>query len=160
VRQAWSAIDHSSWRGQLKAGPTLALVTALRRAHDAAGTPVYWPTPQEAQEELRRAKKRRGGTRDGRSHRREDGGDGRSGGHGGGNGHGGGGDSHHRRGGGNSGGGGSASGGGDSRHRAHFGRGHHARISGEVTAVADAASGEVVGDDGTVLGVATLTVQP
>ena len=37
---------------------------------------------------------------------------------------GGGGDSHHRRGGGNSGGGGSASGGGDSRHRAHFGRGH------------------------------------
>ena len=36
-----------------------------------------------------------------------------------------------------------------------------ARISGEVTAVADAASGEVVGDDGTVLGVAALiTVQP
>ena len=36
-----------------------------------------------------------------------------------------------------------------------------ARISGEVTAVADAVSGEVVGDDGTVLGVDTLiTVQP
>ena len=35
-----------------------------------------------------------------------------------------------------------------------------ARISGEVTAVADAASGEVAGDDETVLGVATLTVQP
>ena len=64
VRQAWSAIDHSSWRGQLKAGPTLALVTALRRAHDAADAPVFWPTPQEAQEELSRAKKRRGGTRD------------------------------------------------------------------------------------------------
>ena len=40
VRQAWSAIDHSSWRGQLKAAPTLALVTALRRAHDAAEVPV------------------------------------------------------------------------------------------------------------------------
>ena len=36
-----------------------------------------------------------------------------------------------------------------------------ASISVEVTAVADAASGEVVGDDGTVLGVAALiTVQP
>ena len=36
-----------------------------------------------------------------------------------------------------------------------------ARISSEVTAVADAVSGEVVGDDGTVLGVAALiTVQP
>ena len=35
-----------------------------------------------------------------------------------------------------------------------------ARISGEVTAVADAVPGEVAGDDGTVLGVATLTVQP
>ena len=35
-----------------------------------------------------------------------------------------------------------------------------ARMSGEVTAVADAPSGEVAGDDGTVLGVATLTVQP
>ena len=36
-----------------------------------------------------------------------------------------------------------------------------ARTSGEVTAVADAVLGEVVGDDGTVLGVETLiTVQP
>ena len=36
-----------------------------------------------------------------------------------------------------------------------------ARISGEFTAVADAASGEVVGDDGTVLGVeALITVPP
>ena len=40
VRQAWSAMDHSSWRGQQNAGPTLALVTALRRAHDAAEVPV------------------------------------------------------------------------------------------------------------------------
>ena len=45
VRQAWSAIDHSSWRGQLQAGPTLALVTALRRAHDAAGAPVFLADP-------------------------------------------------------------------------------------------------------------------
>ena len=45
VRQAWSDMDHSSWRGQQEAGPTLALVTALRRAHDATETPVLWPTP-------------------------------------------------------------------------------------------------------------------
>ena len=64
VRQAWSDMDHSSWRGQQKAGPTLALVTALRRAHDATETPVLWPTPQDAREELRRTKKWRGDSRD------------------------------------------------------------------------------------------------
>ena len=48
VRQAWSDMDHSSWRGQQEAGPTLALVTALRRTHDATETLVLWPTPQEA----------------------------------------------------------------------------------------------------------------
>ena len=37
-------MDHSSWSGQKKAGPTLALVTALRRAHDEAKAPVLWPT--------------------------------------------------------------------------------------------------------------------
>ena len=63
VRQAWSGMDHSSWRGQQKAGPTLALVTALRRAHDATETPVLWPTPQEALAELRSTKKRRGDNR-------------------------------------------------------------------------------------------------
>ena len=41
VRQAWSDMDHSSWRGQQKAGPTLALVAALRRAHDEAEAPVF-----------------------------------------------------------------------------------------------------------------------
>ena len=56
VRQAWSDMDNSSWQGQQEAGPTLALVTALRRAHDATETPVLWPTPQEALEELRRTK--------------------------------------------------------------------------------------------------------
>ena len=48
VRQAWSDIDHISWRGQKKAGPTLALATALRRAHDETQAPVLWPTAQEA----------------------------------------------------------------------------------------------------------------
>ena len=56
VRQAWSDTDHSSWSGQQKGGPTLALIIALRRAHDETETPVLWPTPQEAQEELRRTK--------------------------------------------------------------------------------------------------------
>ena len=96
VRQAWSNMDHSSWRGQQKAGPTLALVAALRRAHDETEAPVLWPTPQEALEELRRTKKRRGDSRDERDYRRVDGGG--SGGHGGGSGNGGGGGSHHRRG--------------------------------------------------------------
>ena len=40
VRQAWSDMDHSSWRGQQKAGPTLALVTTLRRAHVETEAPV------------------------------------------------------------------------------------------------------------------------
>ena len=111
VRQAWSNMDHSSWRGQQKAGPTLALVTALRRAHDATETPVLWLTPQEALEELRRTKKRRGDSRGARDYRRGDGGSGGDGGHGSGSGNGGGGDSHHRRGG-NGGGGGGPPGGG------------------------------------------------
>ena len=34
VRKAWSAMDHGSWKGHLKVGPTLALVKALRVAHD------------------------------------------------------------------------------------------------------------------------------
>ena len=34
VRKAWSAVDHSSWTGHLKAAPTLAFVKALRMAHD------------------------------------------------------------------------------------------------------------------------------
>ena len=45
VRQAWSIMDHSSWQGQLRAAPTLELVTALRLAHDDAQGPVLWPTP-------------------------------------------------------------------------------------------------------------------
>ena len=57
VRRAWSDLEHSSWSGQKKAGLTLALVTALRRDHDATEAPVLWPTPQEALEEFRRTKK-------------------------------------------------------------------------------------------------------
>ena len=56
VWQAWSDMDHSSWRGQQKAGPTLTLVATLRRAHDDTEAPVLWPTEQEAREELRRTK--------------------------------------------------------------------------------------------------------
>ena len=55
-------MDHSSWSGQQKAGPTSALVTALGRAHDETEAPVLWPTPLEALEELRRTKERRGDT--------------------------------------------------------------------------------------------------
>ena len=36
VRQAWSKMDHSCWQGQLRATPTLDLVTALKTAHDEA----------------------------------------------------------------------------------------------------------------------------
>ena len=99
VRLAWSDMDHSSWRGQQKAGPTLSRVTALRRAHDATETPVLWPTPQTALEELRCTKKRRDDSLGARDYRRGDGGSGGDGGHGGGSGNGGGGDSHNRRGG-------------------------------------------------------------
>ena len=123
VRQAWSDMDHSSWRGQQEAGPTLALVTALRRAHDATETPVLWPTPQEAWEELRRTNKRRGDSRDERDYRRGDGGSGGDGGHGGDSGNGGSGDSHNRRGGNGGGRGGTPGGGSGSRTRPTFGRG-------------------------------------
>ena len=101
MRQAWSDMDHSSWIGKQKAAPTLDLVTALRRAHDETQASVLCPTPQEAQEELRRTKKRRSDSRDRSGHRCGDkdsggGGFGRGGGHGGDSGNGGGGDSHHR----------------------------------------------------------------
>ena len=47
VRQAWSKMDHCSCQGQLRAAPTLDLVTALRLDHNVAQAPVLWPTPQE-----------------------------------------------------------------------------------------------------------------
>ena len=60
LRQAWSKMGHSSWQGQLRAAPTLDLVTALRLAHDEAQAPVLWPTQQKTQEELRRPKQKSG----------------------------------------------------------------------------------------------------
>ena len=45
VRRAWSTMDHSSWKGQLRDAPTLDLVTALRLAHDEAQETVLPPTP-------------------------------------------------------------------------------------------------------------------
>ena len=46
VRQVWSTMDNSSWQGQLRAAPSLDLVTALRMAHDEAQDTGLWPTPQ------------------------------------------------------------------------------------------------------------------
>ena len=46
LRQAWSKMDHSSWQDQLRAAPTLDLVTALRLAQ--AQAPMLWPTPTAA----------------------------------------------------------------------------------------------------------------
>ena len=45
VRQAWSKMDHSSWQDQLRAAPTLDLVTALRLAHDEAQAPHVAANP-------------------------------------------------------------------------------------------------------------------
>ena len=45
VERAWSAMDNSSYQGQERAAPTLALVNALRLAHDEIEDPVLWPTP-------------------------------------------------------------------------------------------------------------------
>ena len=89
-------MDNSSYQGQKRADPTLALVKALRLAHDEAHDPVLWPTPEEELEERRRSKKRRGDSRD----HRGGGSSGGGGGHGGsGSGKLGGGDPDHHRGG-------------------------------------------------------------
>ena len=47
VERAWSAMDNSSYQGQERAAPTLALVNALRLAHDEIEDPVLWPTPED-----------------------------------------------------------------------------------------------------------------
>ena len=41
-------MDHSSWPGQLRAAPTLDLVTALRLAHNEAQATMSRPTPTAA----------------------------------------------------------------------------------------------------------------
>lgn len=44
---AWKDMDNSLYLGQKKAAATLALVFALRVAHDAISHTVLWPTPEE-----------------------------------------------------------------------------------------------------------------
>ena len=39
-------MDHSTWQGPMRAAPTLALVKALRLAHDEVQDTVLWPTPE------------------------------------------------------------------------------------------------------------------
>ena len=53
MEQVWSTMDSSSYQGQKRAAPTLALVKALRLTHDGAHDPVLWPTPEEDLEERR-----------------------------------------------------------------------------------------------------------
>ena len=48
VGAVWARRDNSSAFGQMRRAPTLALVKALRLAHDDAPDPVLWPTPKEA----------------------------------------------------------------------------------------------------------------
>ena len=93
-------MDRSKWKGQQTAAPTLALVNALRLAHDYAWETVLWPTPEEEQEERRRTNKQHGDSRDRRmdDHRGGVGSEGSDGHGGGGGGKGGRGDPHHRRG--------------------------------------------------------------
>ena len=91
VKAAWARMDCTSYAGQTIAAPTLALVKALRIAHDEADKPSLWPTPEEELEERRRDKKQHRNSRD-RGDRHCGGG-----GSGGGSKNRGGGDHHHRR---------------------------------------------------------------
>ena len=119
VGAVWARRDNSSAFGQMRRAPTLALVKALRLAHDDAPDPVLWPTPKEALEGRRSTKQRRGGSRDRGDRNRGGGNSGGGGGQSGGNGENGGSGGHHnRRGGGNGGGSaGGASGTGGGPHR-------------------------------------------
>ena len=63
VGAVWARRDNTSTFGQMRRAPTLALVKALRLAHDDAPDPVLWPTPKEALEGRRATKQRRGGSR-------------------------------------------------------------------------------------------------
>ena len=107
VEAAWTRTDCTSYAGQTRAAPILALVKVLQMAHDEAPDPVFWSTPEEELAERTQGKERRGDTRDRGDHIRGGGGSG--------------GDDHHPRRGGGSGvaGEGSASGagGGSGRRR-------------------------------------------
>ena len=45
VQAAWAHMDCTSYARQTRAAPTLALVKALRMAHDEVPDPVFWPKP-------------------------------------------------------------------------------------------------------------------
>ena len=45
VEAAWTRMYGTSYAGHTIAVPTLALVKALRMAHDEAPDPVFWPNP-------------------------------------------------------------------------------------------------------------------
>ena len=119
VGAVWARRDNNSAFGQIRRATTLALIKALRLAHDDAPDPVLWPTQNEALEGRRATKKRCGGSRDRGDRNRGGGISGGGGGQSGGNGVNGGGSGHHnRRGGGNVGGstgGASSTGGGPER---------------------------------------------
>ena len=57
-------MDFSSYVGQTRAARALALVKALRMAHNEAPGLVLWPTPEEELAEHTRGKQRRSDTRD------------------------------------------------------------------------------------------------
>ena len=119
VGAVWTRRDNTSVFGQMRRAPILALVKALRLAHDDAPDPVLWPTAKKALEGKRATKQRRGGSRDRGDRNRGGGNSGGGGGQSGGNGeNGGGGGPYNRRGGGNGGGsagGASGTGGGPQR---------------------------------------------
>ena len=66
-------MNHSTWQGQMRAARTLALVEALRMAHDDARDTISWPTLKEEQQEHCRGKKH-GDSRDREQDRRMGGG--------------------------------------------------------------------------------------
>ena len=47
VNRAWYEIENPIYLGQKRAAPTLALVKALRTAHDEGDNSVLRPTPKE-----------------------------------------------------------------------------------------------------------------
>ena len=69
-------MDCTSYVGQTRATPSLALVKALRMAHDEAPGPVFWPTPEKELAEHNRGKQRRSSSRDGGDRTRGGGGSG------------------------------------------------------------------------------------
>ena len=76
VEAAWARMDCTSYAGQTRVAPTLALVKALRQAHDEAPDPAFSPTPGEELAERNRGKQRCSSRRDRRDRNRGGGGSG------------------------------------------------------------------------------------